>query len=328
MSNYEDKILETECLDEIYSENSYLNSSHIEKGFENDLLNHALHYANSGYPVILLHNLVNKNGKYQCSCQAGINCSYSGKHPRTRNGLNDATTDENIIIDWWDKYPQGNIGLLTGETSGIFVLDIDKKTDVDFPYNGEEALEIMQEDYKSLMGQDYSPLPATLTAVSGSGSRHLYFQYDLDFEIPTSISKIGQGIDIKSDGGYIVAAPSNHKSGNYYKWFGTNTPIEKAPIWLLYEIQNAIEVKAPSKSATKKTKTKQIVSVGGRDLFIFENVCGLLNSFPKDEVLARALNLNEKWCAVPLAEEEVTKIVNWSWEKYAKNKESSLGLAK
>ena len=75
--------------------------------------------------MLPLHTIV----EGQCSCKAGPDCKHPGKHPRTRNGVKDATTDRAIIKTWWKKWPDANVGIATGQPSGIFVLDVDGGVD-------------------------------------------------------------------------------------------------------------------------------------------------------------------------------------------------------
>ncbi len=104
-----------DCIEDIF-----LNSKDIEQETSNELLNYALHYARSGFPLIPLHNLEKRNRRLLCSCRNGLNCSIAGKHPRTRFGSKDATTDESKILHWWNKNPDANIGLLAGINTGFF----------------------------------------------------------------------------------------------------------------------------------------------------------------------------------------------------------------
>jgi Bifunctional DNA primase/polymerase, N-terminal len=87
------------------------------------MLDEALKYAAEWIPVFPLHNVI-PNGVPPCSC-ANAKCENVAKHPRTAHGFKDATTDEEIIREWWGKWPAANIGIPTGEPSGIVVLDID-----------------------------------------------------------------------------------------------------------------------------------------------------------------------------------------------------------
>lgn len=63
-------------------------------------LNYALDYATKGWAVIPLYPI---NQKGYCSCGMAKNCESPGKHPRTKNGLKDATTDIEQIKKWWPK---------------------------------------------------------------------------------------------------------------------------------------------------------------------------------------------------------------------------------
>jgi len=86
------------------------------------MMEHALNYARKGVPVFPLHT----PGKNGCSC-GKRDCDSMGKHPRTARGLKDATTDEQQIKEWWAKWPNANIGMLTGKESRILVLDVDPR---------------------------------------------------------------------------------------------------------------------------------------------------------------------------------------------------------
>jgi hypothetical protein len=93
-----------------------------QHSLDNPQLAAALDYATRGWPVVPLHTL-DEAGR--CSCQKP-KCSV-GKHPRTENGHHDATTDKGIIEAWWQKWPDANVGLRTGEASGTVVLDVDPR---------------------------------------------------------------------------------------------------------------------------------------------------------------------------------------------------------
>ena len=98
----------------------------------------------------------------KCSCAAGQSCDHPGKHPRTPNGVKDATTDRTIIKAWWNRWPDANIGIATGRPSGIFVLDVDGNV-------GKASLKELQ--------AEHGRLPKTVTVRTGKG-RHRYFRCD------------------------------------------------------------------------------------------------------------------------------------------------------
>lgn len=305
-------------------EEQFLNCSEIEKEFDNDLLNHALHYVKLGYPVFPLHNIVNKNGIDICSCRNSHSCTKQGKHPRTRFGHNEATTDEGKIIDWWEQYSKANIGLVTGLESGIIVLDVDVKD------GGHYSLADLEDYYKQNLGMEnefYDSISGTLTTKTGSGGNHYYFKYPLDFVIKGSVSKIGQGLDIRANGNYIVAPPSNHISGNQYQWFGTNSEIKDAPKWLIYEILKAEELSAESETdliISKSKKPNEKIKDGqGRYEFFWRYIRGLVISFPKEEVMQRALEKNQEVLEPPYSYEKVKYQVDYLFKRFGKMKASS-----
>jgi hypothetical protein len=184
----------------------------------------ALEYAARGWAVVPLHYPIDGG----CSCKKA-DCSSVAKHPRTKNGLKDSTTDEATIRQWWKRWPEANVGVLTGSASGMFVLDVD-------PRNGGDLT-------LARLEQEHGPLPATLTAKTGGGGQHILFEHP-GLRVSAGV-KLGPGLDIKGEGGYIVAAPSLHASGGRYEWDQAPLPAHPSstPDWILAAI--AAKVPAP-----------------------------------------------------------------------------------
>jgi hypothetical protein len=90
----------------------------------NTVLEEALGYAARGWPVLPLHTAVCG----RCTC-GNPQCPSPGKHPRTAHGVKDASCSGGTIRRWWRMWPDANIGLATGEASGIAVLDLDPGSD-------------------------------------------------------------------------------------------------------------------------------------------------------------------------------------------------------
>src|SRR5688500_6680713 len=185
------------------TDNTNIQTNNTSQQATPELLDFALEYAAKGWQVIPLHTPTESG---YCTCNK-TDCKSVGKHPRTRNGLKDSTSDQAKIREWWSMWPNANIGIVTGETSGIIALDValDKF--------GEKSLAYLEDENDSL--------PTTLPSVTGSGGRHYLFSLP-EVSIKNSASSIGQGLDIRGNGGYIVAPPSLHKSGNRYKWKNDN----------------------------------------------------------------------------------------------------------
>ena len=182
-------------------------------------LSSALAYAAGGWEVFPLYS-ANPGG---CSCRHRSRCPHPGKHPLTRHGLLDATTDEATIRHWWRCWPSANVAVATGAISGLVVIDVDPAP------GGEVSLAHLQD----LMGS----LPATLTAQTGGGGLHLYYRHPGGLLRNTAgrlpgIDEPLPGVDLRGDGGYVVAPPSRHAGGATYSWVDNTTPMAPAPGWL------------------------------------------------------------------------------------------------
>ncbi len=123
-------------------------------------------------------------------------------------GLHEATNNIDVIKQWWTSNPFYNIGCATGK--GIAVIDIDEGTD----NNGKSK---SGEDSIAQWQLENGPLPDTLTAISGKGGRHLYYQTGNKYSSKAGVIK---NVDVRAEGGYIVLPPSIHPNGNRYTWVG------------------------------------------------------------------------------------------------------------
>ena len=103
----------------------------------NPRLTSAIKYAEMGWYVFPVQ-FVTTHG--ECSC-GHSNCNSVGKHPISISGLNDATTDIETITHWWRKQPYANVGIRTGEISGIDVIDIDERS------GGKETWSDLEREY-------------------------------------------------------------------------------------------------------------------------------------------------------------------------------------
>jgi len=139
----------------------------------------------------------------------------------------DATTDEGTIRQWWRDQPDAMIGLPTGSASGLFVLDVDihKKTG-----------EAIGEQTISRLGLEHA-LKEVPTASTPSGGRHCYFRHPGDGWGNTA-GKIGEGVDTRGEGGYIIAPGSNNGAGAY-QWIGASI-FDRSPPELPGAIKKAL----------------------------------------------------------------------------------------
>jgi putative DNA primase/helicase len=229
-----------------------------------------------------------------CSCGKQENCSSPGKHPRTSAGLKDGTINPEQIESWWERSPQANIGIVTGGASGIVVLDIDVDKD------GEESLKKLE--------AEYGDLPTTTIAMTGSGGMHYLFRHP-GVEIRNSAGKLGRGLDVRGDGGYVVAAPSNHVSGGSYEWLFSPEEQEPAAIpgWLLNLLR--ADPRPTESTAPRTSPLGDEIPEGQRNERL-TSLAGALRVQGLEEVELRAalLEVNEQRCTPPLPEAEVEAI--------------------
>lgn len=127
---------------------------------------------------------------------------------------------EEEIRGWFRRYPKRNVGIVTGALSGLVVLDIDPR------HGGKESLRKLE--------RVHGRLPRTVESITGGGGRHVYFAHP-GGEVRNR-TNIESGIDLRGDGGCIVAPPSVHPSGKPYRWKTGQAPgeVEPAPLpdWL------------------------------------------------------------------------------------------------
>jgi hypothetical protein len=149
-------------------------------------------------------------------------CRPGSKDPAIARGFYSATTNPETIKQYWSD-PDRNIGIRTGATSGIWILDIDGD-------NGKANL-------NGLVAK-HGKLPATREVITVDG-RHLWFRYTRD--VKSTASKIAPGIDTRGDGGYVLAPPSIHPDGPRYAW-ANDAELAIAPDWLLDALRKPIPI--------------------------------------------------------------------------------------
>ncbi len=267
------------------------------------LLKEALEYAGRGWPVLLCYGV--KNGV--CTCKKGATCESPGKHPIEGFSQKSATTDGDLLDKWFSLIDakagasgstQGgstNLAILTGATSGIFVLDID-------PRNGGDVrlTELEEENEK---------LPFTLTADTGGGGCHLYFRYPDSQLITTSSRILGNGIDVKATSksdklaGYVLVPPSVTRGP--YAWRNKSIPIAVPPSWLTDLLILNEE--------TEGTRFEGLVEIaeGQRHDYLLSKAGKLHHDgFSAETVLQALRTENAAKCKPPLSEEEVKTIAS------------------
>jgi putative DNA primase/helicase len=136
-----------------------------------------------------------------------------------KGGLHAATRDEPVIRRWWASWPSANVAIRTGAASGLVVIDIDPD------HGGERSL--------AALLHERGPLPASRTIRTGSEGRHLYFTHPGELIPNDAGRRLGPGLDVRGDGGYVIAPPSSHTSGGRYAVASHGGEIAPLPDWLL-----------------------------------------------------------------------------------------------
>lgn len=227
-----------------------------------------------------------------CSChKAG--CTSVAKHPRCPNGVSEATDDELVVREWNQRWPRANVGVACGQ--GTVVIDIDPR------HGGDETLYALE--------QEHGALPETWEVLTGGGGRHIYFR-------GAAKPYVGEGVEVRSDGQYVVGPGSLHASGNSYQWELGHHPedvlfAEEVPTWV---VRLSDDGRPPGQSYVTP---KQIPA--GKRHNTFVSMAGQLrrNGYEPDEILAILLATNERRCQPdPLPLEEITTIAKSTakWE--------------
>ncbi len=206
------------------------------------------------------------------------------KVPATKNGFKDATLDLEQIKKWWTEIPSANIGIATGSRTGIAVVDIDVKNGS----NGFESLKTLAIDTN------------TLTSLTPSGGRHLY--YVTSGKTINSKTRILPGIDIKAEGGYVVA-PGSVIDGKKYEWLEPETSPISFPECLL---------EITSKPASEPKLEEGVIIPEGERNAKLTSIAGSLRrrGIERDEILAVLKIINQSRCRPPLSDRELEKIAS------------------
>ena len=204
---------------------------------------------------------------------------------------------EQEVHDWFSRWPDNNVGIVTGAVSGLVVLDVDPR------HSGKKSL-------NNLM-REHGPLLRTLEAMTGGGGRHIYFAHPGG----TVRNRVGiaPGIDLRGDGGCIVTPPSVHPSGNHYQWVKGCGPgqVKLAPLphWLQQMVSNAAQRAGHTlvywrellgKGVQQGERNNTIASITGHLLW---------HGVDSDVALELMLCWNRTRCRPPLDDDEVARTV-------------------
>lgn len=208
------------------------------------------------------------------------------KRPLTDNGFKDASKDIAQIQKWWTEHPNANVGLATGKMSGIVAVDVDVKEGA----KGRESI-------SQLKG-----LPPTLTVSTPSGGWHLYYTCP-----PEGLrSRVGvlPGIDVRGDGGYVVASGSLI-DGKPYEYQDAEAHLVSLPA----DIVGVFNRTNGSRPRSAGPIIKDSIPEGTRNSTL-ASLAGTMRrrGLGIDEITAELKAINAKRCVPPLSDKDVEAI--------------------
>lgn len=229
------------------------------------------------------------------------------KSPITAHGFIDATTNETQIKSWWAKHPNANIGIATGDMSGgLVIIDID--VDESKGKHGDEIFAQWQEDNGCFID--------SLNAVTGSGGKHYYFTSSEPFD---SAAGYIEDIDIRANGGYVVAPGSIHPNGREYFFDDEDQDIvcvqEDSDVE--YFLHEYYRLGGKNNKDKKKFEMPEKISKN-RNNFL-RDLQGKLagqNLYTPEEIKAQIRTINQTRCDPPLSDDELEKTIFKSTEKW------------
>jgi putative DNA primase/helicase len=203
------------------------------------------------------------------------------KSPDTPNGFYDATTEESKIEVWWSERTNAFIGLRTGEEAGFVVLDVDGR-------EGRETLSALEAENEAL--------PDTYTVRTRSGGEHRYFRHP-GFKIKSTNGVIGPKLDVRGDGGYVIAPPSS----GYAVAQGSPDSVVDAPEWLIELVREDREASAEPLGDTipERQRNTSLTSLAGSMR---------LRNASTASILAALNEENQRKCRPPLSWREIVNI--------------------
>lgn len=223
-----------------------------------------------------------------------------GKEPATRHGLNAWTDSAEDVRRIWDMHPRFNIGLALGKPSGgIVAIDIDRHED------GPDGLMDLRE-WENAHGK----LPQTACSVTGSGGMHLF--YRVDREVRCSVnSEIG--VDVRGDGGYVVAPPSVHPSGAPYFWDldPDEAGIADADENVYAYIEHVRPAGFGGDGERRRFELPERIGTGQRNETLFSYACSLQAKGRSDaEIRDAIMGANFGRCDEPLTVSEINRLLH------------------
>ena len=223
------------------------------------------------------------------------------KAPATKHGVKDAQRDLDDTRELWTARPDMNIAIAAGAVSGdIVIIDID--LDPDSEKDGYETLREWE--------KEHGELPETVQALTPRGGCHMFYRVPHGTTFPNTKNE-DLAVDVRSDGGYIVAPPSVHPNGGTYQWEHdpSEYAVADADANVLAFIEH-VQYGVSSKSG-KPFDLPEVIYKGARDDTLFKYACSLqAQGYQDHEIFTLVHAVNAQRCKPPLENRLVDAKVN------------------
>lgn len=255
------------------------------------------------WPVVLPSNAP----AWECSCRAGAACAHPGKHPACAGGVSSATTDAGRVERYWRAWAASHgvePGVAVATGAGLVVVDLDAR------HFGDETWSRLLEG---------RPRVDTVESITGGG-RHLWFSSSA--RVASSVGRLGAGVDVRGEGGYVVAPGTRHASGRLYTWEASSDPREGAalallPAWLAALCVTPAPGEGGRVAALREGLEPGSVGAGERNATMARVACSLrARGVELAELLEVLRKVNATACAEPLGGRELDRIARGVCRRY------------
>ena len=220
------------------------------------------------------------------------------KQPLIKGWQKRASNQKEELTSLFSKYPYSMIGLPTGPINGVSVIDFDLKNNINGLSN------FLQKGFT---------VSFTSCVETPSGGFHLYFKTG-NVELPNNASTVlGQGVDFRGTGGYVVCPPSISETGEYIwskRWANPKKGIKELPSYLIKILREKPRFKSKFKKINFNSNILDPIYEGQRDTELTRRCGFLFKKTNLENVLNFLLQINHKCCHPPLPDKQVYKIFN------------------
>lgn len=253
----------------------------------NSLMEWAIHYAESGFPVFPCRPNTKEPFGKDHNCNA----------PDHKHGCYDATTDEDTIMAWWEEHPNANIAI---HTKDLLVVDVDG---ADNPWLKDES-------------ELYTELSINAVCKTPGEGTHFWFSQQKDRPVnKNSVGKLAKSVDTRIEGGYVLVPPSyvvvdkeKKKYEGHYEWvgmqaLGMRSELTEVPNWLMTLLERDQE------TLSSQLSVGNTIVCGERNDTLFR-MGSLLRRYGCSEIEIYSLlsQMNQNRCDIPMEETEVQGI--------------------